>query len=261
MHRQPPVGAAHRERLRRRRRPAHPAAACGPPTGCATTTSAAPLQRSGVRSRHSTHQPGGAEQQRPDAERRHRARPRRAGCATHSATAIIQSMPSPISRQNSAVEAERHGEQRRECPSASPRPRRSAWPADWRSRRRARADENGRPRRAWWRARRPATPGSAPTISRPPHSATRAPSERVGAGRDPGQAALVGGDQRQRRRKRHLEARMHDRLRREQQHAEAPPPSSVRKVSAGRSTITPISTMAVMMKERWVATSAPDSSR
>jgi len=35
----------------------------------------------------------------------------------------------------------------------------------------------------------------------------------------------------------------------------------VRSVSVGRSTITPMSTMAIMMKERWVATSAPDSSR
>ncbi len=58
------------------------------------------------------------------------------------------------------------------------------------------------------------------TISRPPHSATRAPRRGVGAGHHPRQAALVGGNQRQRRRKRHLEARMHDRLRREQQHAE-----------------------------------------
>ena len=32
--------------------------------------------------------------------------------ATHSATAIIQSMPPPISRHNGAVEAERHREQR-----------------------------------------------------------------------------------------------------------------------------------------------------
>ena len=36
---------------------------------------------------------------------------------------------------------------------------------------------------------------------------------------------------------------------------------SVRKVIACRSAITPASTMAIMMKERWVATSAPDSSR
>ena len=35
----------------------------------------------------------------------------------------------------------------------------------------------------------------------------------------------------------------------------------VRKVSAGRSTMTPISTMAIMMKERWVDTLAPDSTR
>ena len=35
----------------------------------------------------------------------------------------------------------------------------------------------------------------------------------------------------------------------------------VRSVSAGRSNITPINTIAVMMKERWVATSAPDSNR
>src|SRR5262245_66556736 len=36
---------------------------------------------------------------------------------------------------------------------------------------------------------------------------------------------------------------------------------SVRSVKVGRSTITPISTIATMMKERWVATSAPDKSR
>ena len=38
----------------------------------------------------------------------------------------------------------------------------------------------------------------------------------VGSGGDPGDAALIGGDQRQRRRERHLEARMHHRLRRQQ---------------------------------------------
>jgi hypothetical protein len=37
--------------------------------------------------------------------------------------------------------------------------------------------------------------------------------------------------------------------------------ASVRKVMARRSTITAISTTAVMKNERWVATSAPDSSR
>ena len=35
----------------------------------------------------------------------------------------------------------------------------------------------------------------------------------------------------------------------------------VRSVSAGRSAMTPTSTTAVMMKERCVATSAPDSTR
>ena len=54
---------------------------------------------------------------------------------------------------------------------------------------------------------------------------------------------------------------MHDRFRREQQHAEARRARACASVSAGRSTITPISTIAIMMKERWVATSAPDSSR
>ncbi len=36
---------------------------------------------------------------------------------------------------------------------------------------------------------------------------------------------------------------------------------SVRKVNVGRSTITPMSTMAIMMNARCVATSAPDSAR
>ena len=36
---------------------------------------------------------------------------------------------------------------------------------------------------------------------------------------------------------------------------------SVRSVIAGRSTMTPMRTMAIMMKERCVATSAPDSSK
>ena len=53
---------------------------------------------------------------------------------------------------------------------------------------------------------------------------------------------------------------MDDRFRREQQHDEGGD-ASVRSVIAGRSTITPISTIAIMMKERWVATSAPDSTR
>ena len=37
--------------------------------------------------------------------------------------------------------------------------------------------------------------------------------------------------------------------------------ASVRKVIARRSTITAINTTAVMKKERWVTTSAPDNSR
>jgi hypothetical protein len=35
----------------------------------------------------------------------------------------------------------------------------------------------------------------------------------------------------------------------------------VRKVSTGRSSMTPIKTIAIMMNERWVATSAPDSTK
>jgi len=35
----------------------------------------------------------------------------------------------------------------------------------------------------------------------------------------------------------------------------------VRKVNVGRSIMMPASTMAIMMNERWVATSAPDNSR
>ena len=54
---------------------------------------------------------------------------------------------------------------------------------------------------------------------------------------------------------------MHHRLRRERSSTASAASASVRSVSAGRSTITPISTIAVMMKARWVATSAPDSSR
>ena len=47
----------------------------------------------------------------------------------------------------------------------------------------------------------------------------RASAERgIGSGAPPGDAALVAGNQRQRCRKRHLEARMHHRFRREQQH-------------------------------------------
>ncbi len=46
----------------------------------------------------------------------------------------------------------------------------------------------------------------------------------------------------------------------EQEHAEDRS-VSVRNVSVGRSIMTPTSTMPIMMKERWVATSAPDSTR
>jgi hypothetical protein len=36
---------------------------------------------------------------------------------------------------------------------------------------------------------------------------------------------------------------------------------TVRMVRIGRSSITPMSTIAIMMNERWVATSAPDKTR
>ena len=53
---------------------------------------------------------------------------------------------------------------------------------------------------------------------------------------------------------------MHDGFRRQQQDGERRD-RHVRKVSVGRSSMTPISTTAIMMKERWVATSAPESTR
>ena len=225
----------------------------------ASTISAAPHQRSGVLQQAQHDQAGGAEQQRPDAEGRHapdRARQARdpQRDRDHPVDAVAHQPP------EQAVEAERHGDQRRAGPSASPRPTRSAWPAGWRARRRARAGGSGRRRKAWSRAPRPARPGSGPTISRPPHSATRAPSE-VSA-----PAPSTAG--RARRRRPAPASRQTT-----SGSSDAPPPAAraaarrrprPRACAASapaRSTITPISTIAVMMKARWVATSAPDSTR
>ena len=55
-------------------------------------------------------------------------------------------------------------------------------------------------------------------ISRPPHSATRAVGRIVGRGEQTRHADLHQRHQSQRCRKRHLEARMHQRLRRQHQH-------------------------------------------
>ena len=122
----------------------------------AATASTAPLQRSGVRSRHSSRIPAV-----PAAAARCRTpahgRPRPAGWPP---TAPPRS--SSRCRRPSASRTPRRSRTawpaRRECPSASPRPRPPAWPADWRARRRARRDGNERRHRAWSRARRPARP-------------------------------------------------------------------------------------------------------
>jgi hypothetical protein len=53
---------------------------------------------------------------------------------------------------------------------------------------------------------------------------------------------------------------MNDGFGREQQHAERRHRERA-EVNVGRSTITPMSTMAIMMNARCVATSAPDSTR
>ena len=139
-------------------------------------------------------------------------------CATHNTTAIIQSTPCPISCQNSASKPNgmrehaenahrhhpgrnhRHGEQigehavGRQAMEVKGRVRRGGEPCDQRGQHHA-GDLAPAPQR---------------------HARGQ---RRVGLGA-PRQAVLIGRDQRQRRGKRHLEARMHDRLRREQQHGE-----------------------------------------
>ena len=164
------VGLRRRQRpQRRRRRPA-----------------TAPLQRSGVRSRHDQQQP---ERCRAAAARcRRRAmRPTAPGrLATQSATAIIQSMPAPISRQKQRVEAERHRDQRRGCPSASPRrhDRHGQQVGDHAVGRER--GGNGRPHRAWSRGRRPARRAiSADDLAPAPQRDARA-ERGVGARRSHG---------------------------------------------------------------------------
>ena len=153
------VGAAHRDRLAvgrdqdvRQRRADRPRG-----TRDHDQRRAAPAQRRSSAGRAAT-RPAGAEQQRtptPNAGMRPTAPGRLATQQRdrdHPVDAVAHQPP------EHAVEAERDREQRRAGPWASPRPRRSAWRADWRSRHRARADGNGRRRRAWSQARRPATP-------------------------------------------------------------------------------------------------------
>ena len=99
---------------------------------------------------------------------------------------------------------------------------------------------------------------SSPVTSRAPHSAARG-ERRIGLG-VPRPAVLIARDQRQRRRKRHLEARMHHRLRREQQHCEG------RDRNGAEGERRAIEHDADEHDRdhdegRWVATSLPDSSR
>ena len=94
------------------------AAASSPPRAQAknTSTRATPAQRRAQQA--DQQQAGGARAAAARCRRLRCGRPRPAGCATHSATAIIQSMPAAHQPPEHAVEAERHGDERRGCPSA-----------------------------------------------------------------------------------------------------------------------------------------------
>ena len=99
----------------RRRRPARPAAASRSASSAASATSAAPApaQRRAQQAQHE--QPGGAEQQRPDAERRHRGRPRPAGSRPTARPRSSSRCPAP-----SAARASRRS--RTACASSASRP-------------------------------------------------------------------------------------------------------------------------------------------
>ena len=101
-HRQAGRRRRGRPRPGRRRRPARRAAASPPPTGLRRPPAPPRSSAAACAAGTAATAPAVAEQQRPGAEGRACGRPRPAGCATHSATAIIQSMPSPISCQNTA---------------------------------------------------------------------------------------------------------------------------------------------------------------
>ena len=100
-HGEPPVGRRVTPRSGRRPTPTDRAAASSPPTGLRQPQRSAPLKRNGVRNRHSSSRPALPNNSGPVPKVW--MRPTAPGsCATHSTTAMIQSMPSPISRQNTA---------------------------------------------------------------------------------------------------------------------------------------------------------------
>ena len=188
------------------------------PQAAATTISTPPHQRSGVFSRQSTTSPAVTSSSGPAPNAA--IRPTAPGsCATNSATCDHPVDARAHQPPEHAVEAERDGEQAQQAHRHHPDrdDRHGEQVGDHAVGRQPmkmegcvrRCRQTRNQRRKNERDDLAAAPQRHPGADR-----------GVGAGRHPGQAALVGGDQRKRRRKRHLEARMHHRLRGQQQHAE-----------------------------------------
>ena len=172
-----------------------------------TPISSAPTKRSGALAA-GTARPGRACKGAAGRCQTPRMRPTAPGnVVTQRATAIIQSIPRPIIRQQkpsrpsgmASTPTMPHGMTQADTTGMASKVARS--------RQRARGDENGTRCRGSSRCRRAATQ-VRPAISRPPQSAIRAPSGVSAPGRHPRQAVLIASNQRQRRCKRHLEARM-----------------------------------------------------
>ena len=176
---------------------------------------AAPAQRALEQAQH--HQARGDRQQRSDAEGRHM--PDRARQVRHPERHRDHPVDAlPHQPPQHAVEAERDGDQRQQARRHHPdRDHRHGEEIGDHAIGRQPVEMEGGVGRGGQpgHQRRQDQPGDlAPAPQR------HARAERgVGTG-TPRQPILIGRDQRQRRRKRHLEARMHDRLRREQQHGE-----------------------------------------